>query len=149
MAYVLIDETYCPYVRERRKKFICDTDTDVATLPACCVGSTAVSIESGKTYMANTSGKWVAFGGGDNGGSGDSGETEQTTITFILGGTECTAEEGMTWAEWIDSSYDTIGDAYIQDGMVFYMGNPLCNLTEDEGQILANAVIVAGHEYDR
>lgn len=63
MAYKLIDENYCPYVGEKRKQFICDTDADILKLPACCVGSSAVSIEIGKVWVVNTSGKWVAFGG--------------------------------------------------------------------------------------
>lgn len=63
MAYKLVDETYCPYARDNRKEFICDTDADIESLPNCCVGSTAVSIESGNVFIVNTNGEWVAFGG--------------------------------------------------------------------------------------
>ena len=63
MAFRLINEAYCPCVGEQRKEFICDTDADLENLPSCCVGSSAVSIESGKVYVVNTSGEWVAFGG--------------------------------------------------------------------------------------
>lgn len=63
MAYKLIDETYCPYVREMRKEFICDTDADIAKLPKCCAGSTALVVESGKYFMVNASGEWAEFGG--------------------------------------------------------------------------------------
>jgi hypothetical protein len=44
-------------------EYLCDTDADIANLPESCVGSTAVSIESGKVYIVNTEGKWVEFGG--------------------------------------------------------------------------------------
>lgn len=64
MAYKLINETYCPYVNESRKEFICDTDADFTNLPDACVGSTAVSIESGKVMVVNTEGNWVEFGEG-------------------------------------------------------------------------------------
>lgn len=63
MAYKVIDETYCPYVGEKRKEFICDTDADFAKLPKCCTGSTAVSIASGTVKIVNTQGEWVTFGG--------------------------------------------------------------------------------------
>ena len=64
MAYKLIDETYCPYVNASRKEFICDTDADFNDLPECCLGSAAVSIDSGNVMIVNTSGEWVAFGEG-------------------------------------------------------------------------------------
>jgi hypothetical protein len=38
-----------------------------------------------------------------------SGWTVVNAITFTIGGTEYQAEEGMTWEEWIDSDYNTIG----------------------------------------
>lgn len=63
MAIKLTNETYCPYSKATRKEYLCDTDADFANLPAACVGSTAVSIESGKIMIVNTSGAWVSFGG--------------------------------------------------------------------------------------
>ena len=65
MAVKKIDECYCPYVGEYRKEFVCDNDTDIASLPKCACGSTAVVISSGKVYMVNTQGAWVEFGGGE------------------------------------------------------------------------------------
>lgn len=35
-----------------------------------------------------------------------------TLISFTIGGTPYQAEEGMTWAEWCDSEYNTVS-AYI------------------------------------
>lgn len=62
MAYKLIDETYCPYNKGRKKEYICDTDEDIAKLPKCCTGSTAMVVESGKIFMVNASGEWKPFG---------------------------------------------------------------------------------------
>lgn len=36
-----------------------------------------------------------------------------TIISFTVHGTSCTAEEGMTWAEWCSSSYNTGGFAVV------------------------------------
>lgn len=44
-----------------------------------------------------------------------SAESAKATITFTVAGTEFQAEEGMTWAEWCDSAYNTHG-AYINLG---------------------------------
>lgn len=59
MAYKRIND---PYVRGCMKEYICDTDADFTNLPESCVGSTAVSIESGKVMVVNTEGNWVEFG---------------------------------------------------------------------------------------
>lgn len=63
MAYKLIKEEYCVYVDDEVREFICDTDADFADLPTSCVGSTAVSVETGNVYVVNASGAWVKFGG--------------------------------------------------------------------------------------
>lgn len=80
-----------------------------------------------------------------------SGLGEIIEITFTLGGTEFTAEKGMTWAEWIGSEYDTIGEVSIDgNGYVCYMGfNQLYDYTKNETTVFNNYVIEAGHEYDR
>lgn len=62
MASKLIKQTYCPSDNSTIKEFLCDTDADFETLPKCSAGSMAVSIESGKVMVVNTSGEWVEFG---------------------------------------------------------------------------------------
>lgn len=47
-----------------RKDFVIDTDEDVASLPSCAAGSTALSVSSGNVYMVNASGVWAMVGGG-------------------------------------------------------------------------------------
>lgn len=61
MAIKMINQTYCPYCKEYREDYICDTNEDFANLPKCITGSTAVSIKTGDIRMVNTSGEWVAF----------------------------------------------------------------------------------------
>lgn len=65
MGIKLMAKNLVPYqeVNEEKLEFICDTDADLAKLPKCCTGSTAVSIESGKVMVVNTQGEWVTFGG--------------------------------------------------------------------------------------
>ena len=63
MGFKLINHEYCPYNDEYKKEYLCDTDADFENLPADCVGSTAVSIESGAIRVVNTTGEWVTFGG--------------------------------------------------------------------------------------
>ena len=62
MAYKMIDQKYgsgCGY----RKEYICDEESDVARLPACCTGSTALVVKTGNIYMVNASGVWAKFAG--------------------------------------------------------------------------------------
>lgn len=46
-------------------EFVLDGDEDVASLPECGSGSTAISVASGKVFMKNASGEWKEFGGGE------------------------------------------------------------------------------------
>lgn len=63
MAIKLINREYCPYSKETKCEYLCDTDADFEKLPNACTGSTAVSIESGSVMIVNTVGEWVKFGG--------------------------------------------------------------------------------------
>ena len=48
--------------------------------------------------------------GAGNGGAGQTPVTPQPTIiTFTIDGIEYNGEEGMTWAQWVESDYNTIG----------------------------------------
>ena len=47
---------------EIRRKFILDSEDDVANLPTCCAGSIAIVAAGGKAYMVNASGVWVEAG---------------------------------------------------------------------------------------
>lgn len=59
MAIKLIEATYCPCVDDRKRTYVLDSAADVADLPKCCVGSTAiVAAKDGPIYMVNASGNW-------------------------------------------------------------------------------------------
>lgn len=39
----------------------------------------------------------------------ESAKEDETVFTFYIDDVECTAEVGMTWGQWIESDYNTIG----------------------------------------
>lgn len=63
MAIQRINREWCAYSEGYRDEFIADTEADVANLPACCAGSSALVSATGKIYMVNASCQWVEFGG--------------------------------------------------------------------------------------
>ena len=63
MAIKMINREYCPCLNEYKQDYIVDTDADVKDLPKCCVGSSALVVESGAVYMVNASGVWAVYGG--------------------------------------------------------------------------------------
>ena len=62
MAFKMVHDEWDPEITQR-KEFICDNETDVTSLPACCAGSTALVAATGDVYIVNASGQWVKFGG--------------------------------------------------------------------------------------
>lgn len=44
---------------------------------------------------------------------------QRRVITFTIAGTTYSADEGMTWGEWVESDYNTIGASIQPDGRVF------------------------------
>lgn len=63
MAYKLINRQYIDFPKQYMDDYVCDTEADVTNLPDAATGSTALVVDSGKIYMVNASGNWVAFGG--------------------------------------------------------------------------------------
>lgn len=63
MAIKKINQEWCPCLDAYKQDFIVDTEADVATLPECCTGSSALVVESGVVYMVNASGVWAVLGG--------------------------------------------------------------------------------------
>ncbi len=75
------------------------------------------------------------------------------TITFtIVGISECTAKEGMTWGEWVESEYNTIGctvdEVFVPDCVTW---NGFCigffNADESFVAVHLNDVIIADYNY--
>lgn len=63
MATKMINKEYCSCLDDYKQDFIVDTEADIATLPECCTGSSALVVETGSVYIVNASGDWVVFGG--------------------------------------------------------------------------------------
>lgn len=63
MAKKLVERKWCAELEEYTHDYIVDTDADIASLPACATGSSALVVESGAIYMVNASGVWAVFGG--------------------------------------------------------------------------------------
>ena len=78
-------------------------------------------------------------------------------ITFTLGGiyphnevTTYRAEEGMTWAEWVESEYNTDAKTLIKGGRVYYKVDGFdysVQDTESYAGILATDAIINGYAY--
>ena len=59
MAIKLVDREWNSYAGDYRYEFVIDSAADVAKLPKCCAGSTAmVAGKDGALYMVNASGEW-------------------------------------------------------------------------------------------
>lgn len=74
-----------------------------------------------------------------------------TFITFYIEGTGHKAIEGMTWAEWCDSEYNTVG-GYVSPVMgdtVLVMEPANLHVVKSDGEYVVGAdTIVAGHAYE-
>ena len=115
-----------------------------------------------KSYDLSTSSKWSALSDGEHTvqivakGTGyrDSAKSTSMTVTkggatlisFTIDGTSYQAEQGMTWAQWVDSSYNTGGDFISLNNQIFasitgfgvsYNGYP----------VIPSEIIIANREY--
>ena len=72
-----------------------------------------------------------------------------TLITFTINGTSYQAEDGMTWGEWVNSSYNT--DGFVLNTKyenTIATDNKFSLLVYDGGSgVYATTTIVAGHQY--
>lgn len=62
MAIMCVSRMWNDCVDGYIRKFLVDTESDVADLPTCCPGSSAIVAEGGKQYIVNTCGVWVECG---------------------------------------------------------------------------------------
>lgn len=63
MAIKLVNREWANCLNDYQCEYIVDTEADIANLPKCCTGSSALVVESGAIYMVNASGVWAVFGG--------------------------------------------------------------------------------------
>ena len=69
-------------------------------------------------------------------------EGEDNLIRFTIEGFEYQAEQGMTWAEWIESEYNSI-DCYILNNKIHYYNGDLLKdvnsrVTQEASSIISN-----------
>ena len=102
------------------------------------------------TFYYNVSMSDVAGGSGtvaptpdpDDGGAV---EPDEGQISFTIDGTSYLANEGMTWAEWVESDYATTANTSIAYGIVYAMGGQV--RTPDNKLVGPSNVIENGEEY--
>ena len=63
MAIKLVNRDWQETLVEYKHDYIVDAESDIASLPESCTGSSALVVESGNVYMVNASGAWAKFGG--------------------------------------------------------------------------------------
>lgn len=63
MAIKLIKKEYSDLQGDYKRDYICDTDADVASLPKCRCGSSALVIATGDVHVVNPAGQWTKVGG--------------------------------------------------------------------------------------
>jgi len=77
-------------------------------------------------------------------------EPPKTEITFSIAGTTLKAEEGMTWSEWINSSYNVgshvkiVGENVCEDGNYANVNGVLYHATNGTKP---DSIIIAGADY--
>lgn len=70
------------------------------------------------------------------------------TITFTFNGETHSALRGMTWAEWCDSKYNTVGLYTWDDGTVLTPNdNSIATANYDYVDITGDMVIIEGETY--
>ena len=73
---------------------------------------------------------------------------EVTLISFTIGGKSYQAEEGMTWAEWVNSSYNTGGYYIGEYGVYSSSGGSRVALEQDSiDLVMSSDTITSGHNY--
>ena len=65
-------------------------------------------------------------------------------ISFTIAGTSYQAEEGMTWGEWIASSYNT--DGYYDNGKNVFESDGR-SVVYNNSTVSIESIIIANHAY--
>lgn len=73
------------------------------------------------------------------------GESTPTLISFTIAGTSYQAEEGMTWGEWVASSYNT-GGLYL-DSLGYVVRSSSSHVLNGNNYVHKNTAIIAGFSY--
>ena len=75
---------------------------------------------------------------------------EPALIAFTISGIDYQAEEGMTWSEWVESSYNTGSNLFYKSGSTAYIKDMMYEwcVCYDSAKVVATDVIIAGAAYD-
>lgn len=71
---------------------------------------------------------------------------DATLISFTIAGTSYQAEDGMTWSEWVASSYNTAGFV-VKNGYTYQSSSSAYHICLNSTDIPATAEIVANASY--
>lgn len=74
---------------------------------------------------------------------------EPTLISFTVGEVEYQAEEGMTWEEWVNSTYNT-GVFYIDNNCIYFPHPTFsgrCYVVDDTREIIRTDLIINDYAY--
>ena len=110
-----------------------------------------VKMASGKTLESVLAGCWIEFADKDGNPTTEPyihWYSDPAIIDFSISETTYNAEEGMTWAEWVDSDYNadkTFGYS-LEYSMVYNMDNQLISL--NESGVSPTDVILANASYE-
>lgn len=104
------------------------------------IGTSGTVLETGKLHFV------YEIDGSSSGGGADT-PSVPTLIDFTIGITDYQAEEGMTWAQWCDSEYNTCGCIYEGvDGWIY--GETLDHIVSTNSiPIIASDIITSGTNY--
>jgi hypothetical protein len=92
-------------------------------------------------------GKYYYNAGTGEFGVGESASGESKQITFTVDGTAYTAEEGMTWAQWVNSSYNTAGFTNNGIEILHPIQGSVADETTTSWYVKTTDEIVAGRAY--
>lgn len=111
-ATILADRCYeYMFVSSRSINYIKMLATDISA--SACLYSWAQYVASTGTFVKNVNATWDVTGvnGVPSGWTVRffDPDTDKYVIKFTIGGTSYIAEEGVTWADWVASSYNTAG----------------------------------------
>lgn len=81
------------------------------------------------------------------GGGIEGGEPAPTLISFTIAGTSYQAEDGMTWAQWVDSDYNTAPICYLSGTSVMYSTDASGTTVGSIVGVLSTSQIAAGAIY--
>lgn len=80
----------------------------------------------------------------------DTSEPAPVLITFTIGDVACTAEKDMTWAQWVESDYNTPGCQLSNNGGVDFVNEDIgatASIMLNRGYISSSDTIIADTTY--